>query len=247
MSKVSKLITAGDGFCFNHHWPMWSKILANILDCDWKNLSTYGAGNEAIANLVLDQLDTETNLTDSLWVIQWTSPWRLDLMIIDDSLINLISTDKVYYDNFITTSKNKKYWCSSASELDVVKNHNNLISTKQYISRSRIYQYAVAQALTQRGVNWKFIFTYEAPWAKHNNIDSSKVVDTSIEAFRQLSQYKDLDVGEIQPVSSIHLDFLEKYMLSELHVDSQKFKTIKEQIILDDTKRKYGSQTNRLP
>lgn len=240
MNKVSKLITAGDGFCLNHYWPMWSGILAKVLDCDWKNLSTFGAGNEAIANLVLDLLETSSDLTDSLWIIQWTSPHRLDLLLHNNQYVDIIKTDKVYYDNFITTEKNKKYWCSSASELDFVRNHNNLISSKQSESRSRIYQYAVAQALTQKGVNWKFIFTYDAAWSKNNNLDYNKVIDMSLEKFRHFSQYKNLDVGEIQPVSSIHLDFLERYILPGLPIDTKNFDFIKEEIILTDTQRKYG-------
>jgi hypothetical protein len=240
MNKVSKLITAGDGFCLNHHWPMWSGILAKILDCEWKNLSTFGAGNEAIANLVLDLLETNSDLTDSLWIIQWTSPHRLDLLLNNNNqFIDIINTDKVYYDNFITTEKNKKYWCSSASELDFVRNHNKLISIRQSESRSRIYQYAVAQALTQKGVSWKFIFTYEAPWSKNNNLDYNNVIDMPLEKFRFQSQYKNLDVGEIQPVSSIHLEFLERYILPGLSIDMKKFDFVKEQVISADTHRKY--------
>jgi hypothetical protein len=127
--KVKKLYTAGDGFCYNHHWPMWSKLLAEILDCEWVNLSTYGAGNEALANLVIDEIDTTIDYSETLWLIQWTSPYRLDLRIdqlpSDNPYIKLIPTDTVYYDNFITTKKQKKYWCSSASQLQFVNDYNN--------------------------------------------------------------------------------------------------------------------------
>jgi hypothetical protein len=62
----------------------------------------------------------------------------------------------------------------------------------------------------------------------------------SLEKFRHFSQYKNLDVGEIQPVSSIHLDFLERYILPGLPIDTKNFDFIKEEIILTDTQRKYG-------
>ena len=62
----------------------------------------------------------------------------------------------------------------------------------------------------------------------------------SLQRFRHISEYKSLDVGEIQPVSSIHLDFLEKYLLPELPVDLTRLTSIKEQTILTDTKRKQG-------
>ena len=236
--KVKKLYTAGDGFCCNHIWPMWSQLLAEILDCEWVNLSTYGAGNEAIANLVIDQIGHEQDCTDSLWLIQWTGPRRLDLRIdhvdADNQLITDISNDPVYYDNFISSADQKKYWCSSASSLTFVKNYRELLSYEQHIDRSRNHLLSLAYVLNQKKVNWKYLLTYDAPWLPLEFIDKNQCILQSMESFRKISQYKNLDIGEIQPVSSIHLDFLEKFVLPLCYYDNLKFETIKNKILISD-------------
>lgn len=239
--KVKKLYTAGDGFCYNHHWPMWSELLAEILDCEWVNLSTFGAGNEAIANLVLDRLSTDQELEESLWLVQWTGPKRFDLKIdpMTSKLFNTIQQDDVYYDNFITSSKNHRYWCSSASVLPFVSEYKNSIPTSQHIDRSRMIQLGLAYALTQSNVSWKYLFTYNSSWARDNFIPNDHIVWRSQEEFRSVSKYKDLDVGEVQPISSVHLDFLEQFILPQLTHDVDKFNSIKERIIADDTARKF--------
>jgi hypothetical protein len=239
--KVKKLYTAGDGFCYNHHWPMWSKLLAEILDCEWVNLSTYGAGNEALANLIVDEIDVKTDYSETLWLIQWTSPIRLDLRIDQlnnsNQYTNLIPTDPVYYDNFISTKKQKKYWCSSASQLDFVNNYKQLLSREQHDDRSRHHLMSVAYALSQTRASWKFLLTYSADWLPRNFVDQHRWILPDQESFRKISRYAHLDVGEIQPVSSIHLDFLEKFVLPTCEYDAERLKCIRDRIVEIDQAR----------
>jgi len=239
--KYKQLYTAGDGYCFNHYWPMWSQILADILTCPWKNLSTIGAGNEAIAAMVLDQLSVSDN-QDSLWVVQWTQPERLDLLIEKNSQSqDSISNDPIYYKNFITTAADKTYWCSSASITDIATHYRNLIPLHQHESRSLMAMLATAYALEKAQVEWYFIFTYPAHWARTPLFSEKNCIWKDQYSFRNFSQYQSLDVGEIQPISSIHLDFLEQYILPKLEFDQQHLLTIKSQILEKDQQQKTNN------
>jgi hypothetical protein len=209
------------------------------------NLAAIGAGNEYIANSVIDALATEPAPADCLWVIQWSSPKRLDLQIQSDdqALIETIKKDNVYYKNFNTTTKGQQYWSSSASDLNFVKQHNDLISNTQHETRSRNLQLATAYALEYYGVEWRYMFTYPAKWATNNLIDQQRYIWTSQYQFRQQhSQYRHLDVGEIQPVSSIHLDFLEQYILPHYEHDSARLEKIKQDTLCVDTARVDSKQ-----
>lgn len=236
--KYKQLYTAGDGYCFNHYWPMWSQLLAEILSCPWKNLSTVGAGNEAIAALVQDQLSMNDN-RDSVWVIQWTEPARLDLRMEPNSqFLNKVLDDPIYYKNFITTAAEKTYWCSSASITDIATNYRNLIPLSQHQTRSQQHILATAYALEKSQVEWYFIFTYPADWAKSTFLPEKNCIWQDQYSFRKTSQYLELDVGEIQPVSSIHLDFLEKYVLPNLEFNGQQLSEIKSRILTQDQHQK---------
>jgi hypothetical protein len=217
---------------------MWSQLLAEILGCPWKNLSAIGAGNEAIAALVQDQLAT-TDKKDSLWIIQWTEPVRLDLRIEPGSqILDKIYNDPVYYKNFITTANKKTYWCSSASVTDIAKDYRNLIPLSQHQARSQQHILATAYALEKSQVEWYFIFTYPADWAKSTFLPEKNCIWHDQYSFRKTSQHRDLDVGEVQPISSIHLDFLEKYILPNLEFNEQQLLKIKLQIIAQDQHQK---------
>lgn len=236
------LYTAGDGYCYNGVWPMWSKLMAQVLNCPWTNLSIIGAGNEAIANLVLDALPTADK--DSIWIIQWTTPRRLDLRVdpirSSQPLLEQINQDPVYYKNFITTAKDRTYWASSESQLDVVNNYRNLIPLQQHRDRTRQLQLAVAYALDQHKVDWMYIFNYPVDWEKDTLLPSNRIVWTSMSEFRKKSKYAELDVGEIQPVSSIHLDFLEEFIFPQYSIDPTRVEKIKEVILKRDRARKNG-------
>lgn len=214
---------------------MWSQLLAELLACPWVNLSLPGLGNEAIANLVIDELNDTSNSTD-LWMVQWAAPIRFDLRLTGSAnkFIPIIQTDPVYYDNFITSAKNKRYWSSSVSKLKFVTDSNAVLSTPQKIDRSRLYQQAVAYQLDKRNVNWKYIFTSDSSWS----MPFESMVSESMNEFAQRSQYKSYDVGEIQPVSSIHLDFLETFILPDLEFDERRLTEIRTRVINDDRIRK---------
>lgn len=238
--KYQKLYTAGDGFCYNHVWPMWSELLANIMQCEWTNLSTFGAGNEAIANLVLDELEITNNLENTLWIIQWTGPARLDLKVndVDYQIIQDIGKDPEYYDNFIKTAKGKKYWCSSASQISWVEQHRRLITNSQQIDRSKLFQQAVAHALSQTSADWKFMMAFATPWYMNNPwIDHSRWIEQDMQSFRNISEYDYLDDRKAQPISSVHLDFLERYVLPWIEHDQSKLHDLRQQVIQQDQQR----------
>lgn len=236
------LYTAGDGYCYNGVWPMWSKLLAQALNCPWTNLSMIGAGNEAIANLVLDALPTADQ--DSLWIVQWTNPTRLDLRVdpirANQPVLEYIQQDPVYYKNFITTAKDRTYWASSESQLDRVTDYRSLIPLQQHRDRTIQLQLAVAYALEQRGVEWLYIFNYPIDWSKESLLPADRVIWNSMEEFRKTSKYANLDISDIQPVSSIHLDFLEQFIFPKYPVDTVRLEKLREVILKQDRARKNG-------
>ena len=238
--KYKKLYTVADGYGCNHIYPMWPELLARILNIEWVNLSVMGAGNEIIATQVIEALERETDPNQALWVVQWTQTKRLDLQVdlANRELLDRIKTDQVYSKNFITTKKNRTFWVSSASEQEWVKTHNDLILKDQHDSRSRMYQLAAAAALEHRGADYKFMFTYDPYWSRNNLIDDSKYVWDPMFYFKKNSRYADLDVGEIQPVSSIHLDFLEQYLLPELEYDRTRYEHVLEEMLIADRVRR---------
>jgi hypothetical protein len=239
---VKKLKTLGDGFAYNHYWPMWSQLLSEILQCEWQNFSLPGLGNEAISNIVLDEL-TRPQDPDTLFVIQWTSPFRLDLEINDSNsqVKKTIAQDPFYSNNYITTCRNRTYWSSSASKIDFVNDYRNLISKSQGSRRSLQQMLATTYALNNSQCEWKYIFTYNAPWAWHKLIPEKNVVPDSLRDFLHVSQYQDLDVGEIQPVTSVHLEFLEKFVLPGLDYDQQHFDQLKQHYVEQDRQRKNSN------
>jgi hypothetical protein len=236
------LYTAGDGYCYNAVWPMWSELLALAMDCKWTNLSMIGIGNEAIANLVLDALPTAD--PDSVWIIQWTNPTRLDLRVdpirANQALLETINQDPIYYKNFITTAKDRTYWASSESQLDLVNEYRQLIPLQQHRDRTSQLQLAVAYALEQRGVDWTYIFNYPSDWVQDSLLPTNRVIYQPLSEFRKISKYAELDVGDTQPVSSIHLDFLEQFIFTRYPVDLDRVETIKKEILKQDRARKNG-------
>lgn len=235
--KVKHLYTAGDGYCANGVWPMWSQILAEILDCEWTNLSQVGAGNEVIAAQILDELANQfCSCTDTLWLIQWTQPNRLDLQN-PERFTDQISQDPVYYKNYVRTALGHNYWCSSASTIDFVTTNNDLIPITQHQSRSRMFQLAVAHALDHSQATWKYLLTYPADWREQKFISESSWLLPSLKEFRSVSQYLDLDIGYIQPVSSVHLDWLEQKVLPMLDYDSDRFESIRKKYLDRDQNR----------
>jgi hypothetical protein len=104
---------------------------------------------------------------------------------------------------------------------------------------------ATAYALEKAQVEWYFIFTYPASWARTPLFPEQNYIWQDQYSFRQTSQYQSLDVGEIQPISSIHLDFLEQYILPKLDFDKQHFLTIKFQILEKDQHQKTNNTHTR--
>ena len=239
MKHYKRLYTVGDGYCHNHYWPMWSQLLSDLLDIEWVNLSAIGAGNEAIANLVIDAVKEDPAPGDSLYLVQWTRHNRFDLRVDDNAELRaLIAQDPVYYKNFVTTPRGKTYWCSSVSELDLVQQYHKLVPDLQQLDRSRQLQMAATFVLNDACADWHYMFTYPARWSRNNYVDESRVTWESMEEFREVSQYRDLDVGEIQPVSSIHLDFLEKHILPRYPASPERLERVRAEVLKADRARR---------
>lgn len=218
---------------------MWSQLLAEILQCNWVNYSLPGLGNEAIAGLVLDELEFCDD-PQSLWIIQWTAPRRVDVEINAHNkwVEDLASTDPVYYKNYIQSKKGRRWWSSSASTVDAVQNHKKMISSSQLSAQSLLQALAVRQALEHKNMHWKYMFTYRPDWINSKFMPMQQIVFPSLEEFRHQSQYQELDIREIQPVSSIHLEFLELYILPELEYNVTNFEKIKRKTIATDQRRR---------
>lgn len=218
---------------------MWSQLLAEILQCQWKNFSIPGLGNEAMCNLVIDELTVNHN-ADDFYLIQWTGPPRLDLEINqhNQDIKHAIEQDPIYHNNYITTAAGRTYWSSSASVLDVAKKYRESLTQSQHQSRSIQSIMATTWALTQHKVQWLYMFTYNGSWAKNTQLPEQNVVWPSLQDFLNVSQYRELDVGEIQPVTSVHLDFLETYVLPKFSYDSQHFQQLKQHYVEQDRQRK---------
>jgi len=238
--RYKKLYTVSDGYGCNHIYPMWPELLARVINTEWVNLSTMGSGNELIATQVIDALEKEPNPQDTLWVIQWTNCTRLDLQVDLDNqeLIDDIKTDKVYSRNFATTRKNKTFWASSASELAWVQTHNDLLLEEQHQARGRMAQLATTYALEHYSAKYKYLFSYDSSWSKNNLVNPSKYIWEPMSTFRYGSQFNELDVGEVQPVSSVHLEFLDRYLLPELEYDRRRYEQILEETLTADRVRK---------
>ena len=242
--RIKHLYTAGDGYCANLVWPMWSQVLAEILDCDWINLSQAGAGNEAIANLVLDQLAVTPQVSHTLWIVQWTHARRLDLLEWQ-RYGDHIQQDPVYYKNTVRTARGQEYWCSSASEIDMVGTYHTIISEKQQESRSRMAQLATSLALDRRDAEWRFALTYPAPWREQASITADRWILPSMKEYRIQCAHSDLDVGYIQPVSSVHLDWLEEHVLPWVEHDGARLRQVRQRYQeLDQTRLLKGFDSN---
>lgn len=226
--KVKHLYTAGDGFCANAVWPMWSEILANILDCEWTNLAQIGAGNEAIANMMLNKLSEVEDTKDTLWLVQWTQANRLDLQN-SFRFKKQIATDPTYHNNFFGP-----YWCSSASELDFVQEYNQLLQLEQHYSRSRMLQLALAHALESKQVEWRYLLTYAADWREQKYIPAQQWLLPSLQEFRKTSVYAEFDTAAIQPPSIVNLEWLEHNVLPWVEYNSERFDSIKKKILGQD-------------
>lgn len=76
-SKIKRLFTFGCSFT-SYHWATWAEILAYDLNVPFYNYGQSGAGNQYIANMVM-QADNYYNFNENdIVVVQWTNVCRED-------------------------------------------------------------------------------------------------------------------------------------------------------------------------
>jgi len=76
-NKVKRLFAFGCSFT-NYHWVTWPEILAHDLNVPLYNYGQSGAGNQYIANMIM-QADNFYNFTpDDIVIVQWTNVCRED-------------------------------------------------------------------------------------------------------------------------------------------------------------------------
>lgn len=227
--------TFGDGFLHPHlflKWPQILKLLCN--DITVKNHAAIGAGNEWIANQVLEQ---DLNSTD-LYLIQWTASNRHDFLL-TENLKKVIITDPIYKDNIY-----ENWWCSSESKtkfLLTLKEHYN---SHQMKLRTLSQILMIQNLLDNLNINYKFLTTYDIDWLtdhpseKFLNWDKwiwhekFKGMDAYCNRFRRSSKYA-------QPTPYIQYRWITDVMKPNLDLDWQEDKVKSVGETLRTTESKY--------
>jgi hypothetical protein len=225
MAEQIKLLTIADGFGDTvvsptwypnyFKWPEIIKLMTKNISLI--NLSRYGAGNEYIVNCV-QQNANSCNIA----LIQWAVPNRLDLLLAHkephlSDWYNLINHDSVYNNNILEIDNNK-FWLSSGSTNQWVKEyHSKFISLKQHQNRSQIYIDYAMLLFQSKNVNYKFLLTSKShylseyvkmdPWVWHSPWEG-------MNEFRHLSKYVDLELGLDQPIPLVAFEFIKNYIVS---------------------------------
>lgn len=195
-----------------HKWPAILGLMTkgtNIID-----LSRYGAGNE----YMLSCLRHHVTAADMV-LVQWTTPQRLDLILahppdLAEQWKHKIELDPIYHDNFQIIDKDR-WWLSSNSTLDWVKNHNvQTISKRQHETRSKIWiEYG---HLLLGSKPHGFLLTYDSHYLNGINVNPATWIWhgdwLGMDKWRKLSRYRDLDFGLTQPIPLINFDFIRQFI-----------------------------------
>ena len=217
-----KLLTLSDGYgdsiavptWYPKYWK-WPKIISLMTNgLDVNNLSRYGAGNEFIVN----QLKQQIGDADAV-MIQWAQPNRLDLVLAHKDpnfWQDVIASDPVYNNNILDCGGNK-FWISSGSKTDAVKQyHQQYISIKQHQLRSQIYIEYAKMLLEQRRIDHRFMLVENSEYI---DIDANWIWHEPLKGmndFRHKSKYCDLELGIVQPIPLVAFDFIKQYIIPSI-------------------------------
>lgn len=182
-TNITKIFCLGDGYAHGHIWPEWPQILQALRpDLDIVIISAVGAGNEFLISELLNY-----DIKHSTVIFQWPQAQRFDKLIQDDQWIDLVKSDPVYYFNTYRTNHGT-WWCSSASELDIVKTyHDFYIQNEQSLLREKIQKKLISAYILQQ---------------------NAKYVDTSNEDQDKFAKNLDCRGTEIQPMPLLHYQWL---------------------------------------
>lgn len=191
----------------------------NVVD-----LSRYGAGNEFIANSVLNCVEQHT---PDLVLVQWTMPRRLDLLLShSDETAKIwkdtIDSDPVYCQNVLGVG-GQCWWLSSSSQCQSVRHyHDHYISVEQHQNRSRQLIDYVRLWFNEREIDYKFMLSVSADYLKDRitkSVWSWHQPWQGLHEFRNHSDYAELDFGLTQPISLVQFDFIKKYLMPTVNLD----------------------------
>ena len=119
-TNITKIFCLGDGYAHGHIWPEWPQILQALFpNLDITVISAVGAGHEFLISELLTK-----DVTNSLVIFQWPIHNRFDKLIQDQHWENIVNSDPIYDFNTYTT-KQGKWWCSSASNVDTIQHYHD--------------------------------------------------------------------------------------------------------------------------
>jgi len=182
-TNITKIFCLGDGYAHGHIWPEWPQILQALRpDLDIIVISAVGAGHEFLISQLLYH-----DIKNSTVIFQWPKHQRFDKLLQDDQWVDIVKSDPVYHFNTYKTNHGT-WWCSSASELDIVEPyHNFYIQHNQSLLREKIQKKLVSAYCLQQ---------------------NARYVDTSNEDQDKFAKNLDCRGNEIQPMPLLHYQWL---------------------------------------
>lgn len=229
MAGINKmnLVCISDGFGDSRACPDWYPdfikwpTLIGLMSqgVNVVNLSRYGAGNEYIANCLLDYV--KNNPVDYV-LAQWTIPNRLDLMLAHEPAEleywrQVRVQDSVYRNNTVTLNS-QDWWLTSGSQA-ADDYHKKYISLQQHQSRSQMLIDYVRLWLNERGTSAEFMLSL----CQEYQLDTQQWIWhrawQGMHEFRFSSKYAELDLGLTQPMSLIQFDFIKQFIMPRLNLN----------------------------
>ena len=229
-----KILCVGDGFGKGHVHPMWPQILTKVVhNTQIDNLCEVGAGNEFIANAVIDACE---HAEYDYVFVQWALSQRLDLINQNQNgITKAIVKDPTYnnkYSNVLL--KKRSWWLSSASKIDLIKDyHKNYITNEQHCLRSIFYIKMIDMYLKEKKITNLFFSSYNLDFL---DLSESKLIDWSNWHNEKIGMHEygkkylpKYTSKEIQPHTMVHIDYVQNVLCPSvgLEPDSLKLKEMR--------------------
>jgi len=229
MAESLKILTLADGFGDSqacppwypefHKWPALLKLMCkNITVID---KSRYGAGNEYI----ITQLRHNYRSADIV-LVQWAMPNRLDLMLSHSPDIHAawhqIRTDDPIYANNVETINDTAWWLTSSSTQSWIQEyHERYITEHQHQARSIMWVELAENLLVNQCHG--FMLSSQSDYLQQAQVNAESWIWhrpwQGLHEWRYHSEYRDLDLGYIQPIPLIHFDFIQKFVKPRFALD----------------------------
>lgn len=235
MKKRLLIISDGNGVDSgsNRRWPTLLKLLLNQTH-EVVNHSIAGASNETILFKLAETLGEQT--FDQA-IIQWNGYRRVDL-VINDFLQPHVSREEKY--NRTTSINGKDIWVTSGCKNSLISQYHSMIDNWHTKQRNQAFFLSAANILQQARVDFYFTLGYsfdfepplnsfvdQLPWLWHEH-------HLGLDNFRQISEFKDLDLNLPQPHTLVHLDWIQSVLLPQcsfIDYSPQTFYNIKQALL----------------